>query len=50
MQGNLRDDPLVKLTVPLLFVHGSKDTMCEPDTFAAVQKRMSSADLQVDVW
>ena len=47
VQGNLRDKPLVDLTVPLLFVHGSKDSMCEAATFAAVQERMSSTGLQV---
>ena len=47
IQGNLRDKPLVDLTLPLLFVHGSKDSMCEAATFAAVQDRMSSTDLQV---
>ena len=50
IQGNLRDKPLVDLTLPLLFVHGSKDSMCEAATFAAVQERMSSTDLQVSSW
>lgn len=46
-QGNLRDQPLVDLTLPLLFVHGSKDSMCKAVPFAAVKARMSSIDLQV---
>jgi hypothetical protein len=48
-QGNLRDKPLVDLTLPLLFVRGSKDSMCKAATFAAVKARMSSADLQVSL-
>lgn len=47
LQDSLRDSPLVELTLPILFVHGSKDTMCEPDTFQAVRDRMSSYDVQV---
>ncbi|KAL3130913.1 hypothetical protein ABBQ38_000240 [Trebouxia sp. C0009 RCD-2024] len=46
-QDNLRDVPLVDLTLPIMFVHGSKDTMCEAGTFQAVRGRMSSSDLQV---
>lgn len=49
LQDNLRDTPLVDLLVPLLFVHGSKDSMCEADIFAAVRKQISSADLQVSL-
>ena len=48
-QGNLRDQPLVDLTLPLLFVHGSKDSMCKAVPFAAVKARMSSIDLQVSL-
>lgn len=47
LQDNLRDVPLVDLTLPIMFVHGSKDTMCEAGTFQAVRGRMSSSDLQV---
>ena len=47
LQDNLRDSPLVELTQPILFVHGSKDTMCKTDTFQAVRDRMSSSELQV---
>ena len=48
-QGNLRDKPLVDLTLPLLFVRGSKDSMCKAVIFAAVKARMSSVDLQVSL-
>lgn len=47
LQDHLRDSPLVELTQPILFVHGSKDTMCKPDMFQAVRDRVSSSDLQV---
>ena len=46
-QGNLRDKPLVDLTLPLLFVRGSKDSMCKAGILTAVKARMSSVDLQV---
>ncbi|KAL3139103.1 hypothetical protein ABBQ32_005896 [Trebouxia sp. C0010 RCD-2024] len=46
-QDSLRDVPLVDLTLPIMFVHGSKDTMCEAGIFQAVRGRMSSSDLQV---
>ncbi|KAL0047523.1 hypothetical protein WJX82_005656 [Trebouxia sp. C0006] len=48
-QGNLRDTPLVDLTLPLLFVRGSKDSMCKAGIFAAVKARMTSVDLQVSL-
>ena len=47
LQDNLRDFPLVELTLPILFVHGSNDTMCEADTFQAVRGRMSCSESQV---
>ena len=47
LQDNLRDVPLIDLTLPIMFVHGSKDTMCEAGTFQAIRDRMSSSELQV---
>ncbi|XP_059642432.1 uncharacterized protein LOC132284350 [Cornus florida] len=40
MNGTVRDETLLQLTVPIMFVQGSKDGLCPLDKLEAVQKRM----------
>lgn len=46
-QEALRDKPLVDLEVPMLFVRGSKDPMCEESIFTKTLERMSSSNVEV---
>lgn len=39
--GTIRDEVLVKLTVPIMFVQGSKDRLCPLDKLEAVRKKIS---------
>lgn len=41
MNGAIRDEILVQLTVPIMFVQGSKDGLCPLDKLEAVQKKIS---------
>jgi predicted alpha/beta-hydrolase family hydrolase len=40
--GALRDEVLVALRTPILFVQGSRDSLCPLDKLAAVRKRMTA--------
>lgn len=42
MNGSIRDEILLQLTVPVMFVQGSKDSLCPLDKLSAVRKKMSS--------
>ncbi|XP_057998855.1 uncharacterized protein LOC131177778 [Hevea brasiliensis] len=42
MNGAVRDETLLQLEVPILFVHGSKDGLCPLDKLEAVCKKMKS--------
>ncbi|KAF9587270.1 hypothetical protein IFM89_039517 [Coptis chinensis] len=42
MNGTIRDEILLQVTVPIMFVQGSKDNLCPLDKLAAVCKKMSS--------
>lgn len=43
----LRDDPLTSLTLPLLFIRGTKDPFCEEKPWKEVTKRLQSGQMQV---
>ncbi|KAL2937747.1 Testis-expressed protein 30 [Bienertia sinuspersici] len=48
MNGAIRDETLVQLTIPIMFVQGSKDGLCPLDKLKAVQKRIKpNNDLHV---
>ncbi|KAL2938291.1 KAT8 regulatory NSL complex subunit 3 [Bienertia sinuspersici] len=48
MNGAIRDEILVQLTIPIMFVQGSKDGLCPQDNLKAVQKRIKpNNDLHV---
>lgn len=38
--GSLRDQVLLELETPILFVQGTRDVMCPPDRLAEVRRRM----------
>lgn len=40
MNGAIRDEVLVQLTVPIMFVQGSKDGLCPLDKLEAVRKKI----------
>ncbi|KAL9255603.1 hypothetical protein AKJ16_DCAP13302 [Drosera capensis] len=42
MKGAIRDEILVELTVPAIFIQGSKDSLCPLDKLEAVRKKMKS--------
>ncbi|XP_057968244.1 uncharacterized protein LOC131157855 [Malania oleifera] len=42
MNGAVRDETLLQLTVPVLFVQGSKDGLCPLEKLQAVRKKMKS--------
>ncbi|KAB1215473.1 KAT8 regulatory NSL complex subunit 3 [Morella rubra] len=42
MNGALRDQTLLQVTVPIMFVQGSKDTLCPVEKLEAVRKKMKS--------
>jgi predicted alpha/beta-hydrolase family hydrolase len=41
--GTMRDEVLLALRVPILFVQGSRDSLCPLDKLAAVRARMTAA-------
>jgi predicted alpha/beta-hydrolase family hydrolase len=43
-KGSLRDEVLLALRTPVLFVQGSRDPLCPPDRLAEVRARMSVAN------
>ncbi|CAO2819196.1 unnamed protein product [Amaranthus hypochondriacus] len=48
MKGAIRDEILVQLAVPIMFVQGGKDGMCPLDKLEAVRKKIKpSTDLHV---
>ncbi|KAI3468629.1 hypothetical protein Pfo_025292 [Paulownia fortunei] len=42
MNGAVRDETLLQLTVPVMFVQGSKDGLCPLEQLEAVRKKMNS--------
>lgn len=40
MNGSVRDETLLQLTVPTMFVQGSKDSLCPLDKLEATRKKM----------
>lgn len=42
MNGAVRDELLLQITVPIMFVQGSKDGLCPLDKLEAVRKKMRS--------
>lgn len=42
MSGTIRDETLLQLKVPIMFVQGSKDGLCPLDKLEAVRKKMKS--------
>ncbi|KAL6501752.1 hypothetical protein OROGR_026885 [Orobanche gracilis] len=42
MNGALRDETLLQLTVPVMFVQGSKDGLCPVEQLEAVRKKMKA--------
>ncbi|PIA34572.1 hypothetical protein AQUCO_03700098v1 [Aquilegia coerulea] len=42
MNGSIRDGIILQLTVPIMFVQGSKDSLCPLDKLSAVRKKMDS--------
>ncbi|KDO76496.1 hypothetical protein CISIN_1g027237mg [Citrus sinensis] len=42
MNGAVRDELLLQITVPIMFVQGSKDGLCPLDKLEAVRKKMKS--------
>ncbi|XP_058095991.1 uncharacterized protein LOC131241253 isoform X2 [Magnolia sinica] len=44
INGAVRDEILLQLSVPVMFVQGSKDGLCPLDRLAAVQKKMKSVN------
>eukprot|EP00262_Sarcandra_glabra_P014326 TRINITY_DN4177_c0_g1_i2.p1 TRINITY_DN4177_c0_g1~~TRINITY_DN4177_c0_g1_i2.p1 ORF type:complete len:229 (+),score=37.31 TRINITY_DN4177_c0_g1_i2:2-688(+) len=44
INGAVRDDVLLKLTTPIMFVQGSKDGLCPLDKLAAVREKMNSVN------
>ncbi|KAA8520937.1 hypothetical protein F0562_011610 [Nyssa sinensis] len=42
MKGEVRDETLLQLTVPIMFVQGSKDGLCPLEKLEAVQKKMKT--------
>ncbi|KAJ0105124.1 hypothetical protein Patl1_17546 [Pistacia atlantica] len=42
MNGVMRDETLLQLTIPVMFVQGSKDGFCPLEKLEAVQKKMKS--------
>ncbi|KAG8375087.1 hypothetical protein BUALT_Bualt10G0063700 [Buddleja alternifolia] len=44
MNGAVRDETLLQLTVPVMFVQGSKDGLCSLDNLEAVRKKMKSVN------
>ncbi|WOH12274.1 hypothetical protein DCAR_0831776 [Daucus carota subsp. sativus] len=42
MKGAVRDDTLLQLKVPVMFVQGSKDALCPLEKLEAVRKKMTS--------
>ncbi|KAL2902734.1 KAT8 regulatory NSL complex subunit 3 [Bienertia sinuspersici] len=48
MNGAIRDEILVQLTIPIMFVQGSKDGLCPLDKLKAVRKKIKpNNDLHV---
>ncbi|PKI77926.1 hypothetical protein CRG98_001718 [Punica granatum] len=48
MNGSIRDELLLQLKVPVIFVQGSKDALCPLDKLEAVRKKMKAfSELQV---
>ncbi|KAK6158367.1 hypothetical protein DH2020_005681 [Rehmannia glutinosa] len=43
MNGAVRDETLLQLTVPVLFVQGSKDGLCPLEKLEAVRKKMNAS-------
>ncbi|KAF8412133.1 hypothetical protein HHK36_000089 [Tetracentron sinense] len=44
MNGAVRDATLLQLTIPIMFVQGSKDGLCPLEKLAAVRKKMKSVN------
>ncbi|XP_043710950.1 KAT8 regulatory NSL complex subunit 3 [Telopea speciosissima] len=44
MNGAIRDETLLQLNTPVVFVQGSKDGLCPLDKLAAVRKKMKCAN------
>ncbi|XP_077251269.1 alpha/beta-Hydrolases superfamily protein [Tasmannia lanceolata] len=44
INGAVRDETLLQLIVPIMFVQGSKDGLCPLDTLSAVRKKMKSVN------
>lgn len=44
MNGAIRDDILLQLSVPIMFVQGSKDGLCPLDRLATVRKKMKNVN------
>lgn len=42
MNGAVRDETLLRVTVPIMFVQGSKDTLCPLEKLEAIRKKMKS--------
>ncbi|XP_022721205.1 KAT8 regulatory NSL complex subunit 3 isoform X1 [Durio zibethinus] len=42
MNGAVRDDTLLQLTVPVMFVQGTKDSLCPLEKLEAVRKKMKA--------
>ncbi|KAM0005791.1 putative KAT8 regulatory NSL complex subunit 3/Testis-expressed sequence 30 protein [Helianthus debilis subsp. tardiflorus] len=41
-KGAIRDEPLLQLTVPTMFVQGTKDGLCSLESLEAVMKKMKA--------
>ncbi|XP_076945207.1 uncharacterized protein LOC143616191 [Bidens hawaiensis] len=42
-KGTIRDEPLLQLTVPTMFVQGTKDGLCSLESLEAVRKKMKAS-------
>ena len=43
----IRDEHLYKITVPMLFVEGTRDPFCPLDTFAGVREKLPTSELLI---